>query len=130
MDLFTSCSEHVHERIILLDRKLRNEVAGRRDLSLSDCGKFGHWERSFLNDHGAAYLESKSKMKDTAGRGPNGGGGGGGDKQGKKLKEPCNRFNEERCPSSKSACRYSHVCSRCKRNHPLPKCDHPPAVPE
>ncbi|KAJ7921066.1 hypothetical protein B0H13DRAFT_1508646, partial [Mycena leptocephala] len=51
-DLFISSAEHVHERIILLDRKLRNEVAGRRDLSLSDCGRFGHWERSFLSDSG------------------------------------------------------------------------------
>ncbi|KAJ7506312.1 hypothetical protein B0H11DRAFT_2186100 [Mycena galericulata] len=85
-DLFNSSAEHVHERIILLDRKLRNEVAGRRDLSLSDCGRFGHWERSFLNDSGAAYLESKPKAKD-GGRG--GGTGGSGEK---KKSEPCRRF--------------------------------------
>jgi hypothetical protein len=32
-DLFTGSAEHVHERIILLDRKLGNKAAGRRDLS-------------------------------------------------------------------------------------------------
>jgi hypothetical protein len=128
MDLFTSSADFVHERIILLDRKLRNEAAGRRDLELSDCARFGHWERSFLNDNGAAYLESKPKAKDTSKRG-GGSNGGGGDSQ-KKSAEPCRRFNDEHCPSNKATCRYAHVCSRCKRNHPLPKCDRPPAVPE
>lgn len=37
MDLFISSGDHIHERIVLLDRKIRNEVAGRRDLLLSDC---------------------------------------------------------------------------------------------
>jgi hypothetical protein len=127
MDLFTSSAEYVHERIILLDRKLRNEAAGRRDLELSDCARFSHWERSFLNDNGAAYLESKPKAKDTPGRGGSNNGGGSGDN---KSKEPCRRFNNERCPSSKATCRYAHVCSRCKRNHPFPKCDRPSAVSE
>ncbi|KAJ7934530.1 hypothetical protein B0H13DRAFT_2488363 [Mycena leptocephala] len=77
MDLFTSSGEIVHPRIILLDRKLRNEVAGRRDLLLSDCRQFGHWERSFLNDNGAAYLESRPKAKDTTARGVGSSGGGG-----------------------------------------------------
>ncbi|KAJ7488694.1 hypothetical protein B0H11DRAFT_2191872 [Mycena galericulata] len=90
IDLFISSAEHVHERIILLDRKLRNEVAGRRDLSLSDCGRFGHWERSFLSDSGAADLDSKPKAKD----GRRGGGTGGSGE--KKKSEPCRRFNDER----------------------------------
>ncbi|KAJ7356575.1 hypothetical protein DFH08DRAFT_688781, partial [Mycena albidolilacea] len=129
MDLFTSSANFVHERIILLDRKLRNEAVGRRDLELSDCTRFGHWERSFLNDNGAAYLESKPKVKDTSKRGGGSNSGGGGDSQ-KKSAEPCRRFNDEHCPSNKATCCYAHVCSRCKRNHPLPKCDRPAAVPE
>jgi hypothetical protein len=129
MDLFTSSAEHVHERIILLDRKLRNEAAGRRDLELSDCRQFSHWERSFLNDNGAAYLESKPKAKDSSGRGAGNNGGGGKDGQ-KKVNELCKRFNEERCPSNKSTCRYIHICSRCRRNHPVTRCDRPAAVPE
>ncbi|KAJ6610712.1 hypothetical protein B0H10DRAFT_1811192, partial [Mycena sp. CBHHK59/15] len=128
MDLFSSSGEHVHERIILLDRKLRNEAAGRRDLELSDCARFAHWERSFLNDNGAAYLESKPKTKILRGRGTSAAGGGG-DGQ-KKSTEICKRFNDERCPSNKSSCRFSHICSRCRRNHPVSKCDRPSAVPE
>jgi hypothetical protein len=128
MDLFSSSGEHIHERIILLDRKLCNEAAGRRDLLLSDCRQFGHWERSFLNDNGAAYLDSKPKAKDVVGRGTGGGGSNGGD--GQKKKEACKRFNDERCPSSKQSCRYLHICSRCRRNHPVTKCDRPAAVPE
>ncbi|KAJ7642304.1 hypothetical protein B0H17DRAFT_960166, partial [Mycena rosella] len=128
-DLFTSSGEHVHERVIRLDRKLRIEAAGRRDLALNNCAKFSHWERSFLNDNGAAHLQLTPKTKDTPGCGPNSGSGNGADKQGK-SKEPCNRFNEERCPSNKSNCRYTHICSRCRRNHPLSKCDRPPAIPE
>jgi hypothetical protein len=128
MDLFSSSGEHVHERIILLDRKLRNEAAGRRDLELSDCRHFSHWERSFLNDNGAAYLESKQKAKDGAGKGSGGTGGGAEGK--KKNPEPCKRFNDERCPSNKSSCRYTHICSRCKRSHPITKCDRPAAIPE
>ncbi|KAJ7669652.1 hypothetical protein B0H17DRAFT_949179 [Mycena rosella] len=64
-DLFTSSAEHTHERVIFLDRKLRNEAAGRRDLALNDFAKFGHWERSYLNDNGAAYLELKPKAKES-----------------------------------------------------------------
>jgi hypothetical protein len=130
MDLFTSSGEHVHDRIILLDRKLRNEVAGRRNLELSDCRHFSHWERSFLNDNGAAYLDSKAKTKDASGRGAAGVNGGGGDKNKEKSKEPCKRFNDERCPSNHKNCRYTHICSRCKRSHPVTKCDRPPAIPE
>ncbi|KAJ7936396.1 hypothetical protein B0H13DRAFT_1853459 [Mycena leptocephala] len=125
MDLFTNTAEHVHERVILLDRRLRNEAAGRRDLLLSDCSQFHHWERAFLNDNGAAFLESKPKAKDSSSRGA-GGSGGGGEKQ-KKIKG--NRYNEERCPATKSTCRYAHICSRCKHNHPFPKCDRPSAAP-
>ncbi|KAJ6541789.1 hypothetical protein B0H19DRAFT_958387 [Mycena capillaripes] len=128
MDFFSSSGEHMHERIILLDRKLRNEAAGRRDLKLSNCGRFSHWERSFLNDHGAAYLESKPKAKDGGGKGTGSTGGGGDGK--KKSPEACKRFNNERCPSSKTSCRYTHICSRCRRNHPVTKCDRPPAIPE
>jgi len=36
LDMFTSTGEHAHERIILLDRRIRNEAAGRRDLELND----------------------------------------------------------------------------------------------
>jgi hypothetical protein len=126
-DLFSGSAAHVHECIIRLDRKLRNEAAGRRDLLLSDCSQFGHWERSFLNDNGAAHLEFKQKTKDAPGRAS---GSGSGFSEGQKKKEPCNRFNGERCSSSKAASRYSHICSRCKRNHPVTKCDRPAAVPE
>ncbi|KAJ7718017.1 hypothetical protein DFH07DRAFT_785037 [Mycena maculata] len=97
-DLFVSSAEHVHERVILLDRKLCNEVAGRRDLLLSDCGQFSHWERSFLNDNGAAYLESKLKTKEVS-KGVSAGSSGE-----KKKSEPC------------------------RRNHPVSKCDRPSAV--
>ncbi|KAJ7741995.1 hypothetical protein DFH07DRAFT_750750 [Mycena maculata] len=121
-DLFVSSAEHVHERVILLDRKLCNEVAGRRDLLLSDCGQFSHWERSFLNDNGAAYLESKPKTKEVS-KGVSAGSSGE-----KKKSEPCRRFNDERCPSNKSTCRFAHICSRCRRNHPVSKCDRPSAV--
>ncbi|KAJ7461001.1 hypothetical protein B0H11DRAFT_2241977 [Mycena galericulata] len=124
-DLFSSSGEHVHERIILLDRRLRNEAAGRRDLLLSDCREFSHWERSYLNDNGAAYLQFKPKAKDNGGK--TGGSGGGGEK---KSKEACRRFNDDRCPSNKATCRYAHICSRCKRNHPVSKCDRPAAIPE
>ncbi|KAJ7938522.1 hypothetical protein B0H13DRAFT_2301550 [Mycena leptocephala] len=121
--------QHVHKRIILPDWKLRNEAAGRRDLELSDCRQSSHWERSFLNDNGAAYLESKPKMKDSSGKGAGNNGGGGKDGQ-KKVNELCKRFNEERCPSNKSTCRYIHICSWCRRNHPVTRCDRPAAVPE
>ncbi|KAJ7073441.1 hypothetical protein B0H15DRAFT_806756 [Mycena belliarum] len=130
-DLFASAGEHVHERVILLDRKLRNEVAGRRDLELSSFAQFGHWERSFLSDHGAGFLESRQKAKGPAGRGSTDAGGASSGSASKKNSEPCKRFNEERCPSSKSQCRYTHVCSRCKRgHHPITKCDRPAAIPE
>ncbi|KAJ7747653.1 hypothetical protein DFH07DRAFT_775973 [Mycena maculata] len=124
IDLFISSAEHVHQRIILLDRKLRNEAAGRRDLLLSDCARFAHWERSFLNDNGAAYLESKPKAKD-GGKGASSGSGGE-----KRKSEPCKRFNDDRCPASKNSCRYAHICLRCKRNHPVSKCDRPSALSE
>ncbi|KAJ7706779.1 hypothetical protein B0H17DRAFT_918979, partial [Mycena rosella] len=102
-DLFTSSGEHVHERVIRLNRKLRIEAAGCHDLALNDCAKFSHWERSFLNDNGTAHFQLTPKAKDTPGRGPSSGSGSGGDKQGK-SKEPCNCFNEERCPSNKANC--------------------------
>ncbi|KAJ6616972.1 hypothetical protein B0H10DRAFT_1948661 [Mycena sp. CBHHK59/15] len=62
MDTFISCSENVHERI-LLDRKLCNEVAAHRDLLLSDFHHFGHWEHSFLSDHGLLTLLPSLKRK-------------------------------------------------------------------
>nr|GAT60586.1 predicted protein [Mycena chlorophos] len=68
-DLFTSSADTLHPRIILLDHRIRNEVASRRDLELSECHKFAHWERSFLSDHGAGYLEHKSKEKEIGGNG-------------------------------------------------------------
>ncbi|KAJ6570339.1 hypothetical protein B0H10DRAFT_1759974, partial [Mycena sp. CBHHK59/15] len=112
-DLFSSCGEHVHNRIILLDRKIRDEAAGRRDLELSDCKQFSHWERSFLNDNGAAYLETSSKHKAKSPSGRGGGGGSSSSADPKKSSEPCKRFNDERCPSNKTTCRYTHICSRC-----------------
>ncbi|KAF7305905.1 hypothetical protein HMN09_00744700 [Mycena chlorophos] len=68
-DLFTSSADSLHPRIILLDRRIRNEAASRRDLELSECHKFAHWERSFLSDYGAGYLEHKSKEKEIGGNG-------------------------------------------------------------
>ncbi|KAJ7117926.1 hypothetical protein C8R43DRAFT_901737 [Mycena crocata] len=135
IDLFASSADYTHDRIIRLDRKIRNEAAGRRDLALSEClvGVFSHWERSFLSDHGTAYLESKSQTqgsgRDGGSNGSSNSGGSRGEGQ-KKSKEPCRRFNDDNCPSNKNTCRYAHICIRCKRSHPVSKCNRPPAVPE
>ncbi|KAJ6627569.1 hypothetical protein B0H10DRAFT_1941264 [Mycena sp. CBHHK59/15] len=63
MDFFISSADHVYKRIILLDCKLRNEVAGRHDIELCDFTQFSHWVWSFVSDHGTAYLTFKPKAK-------------------------------------------------------------------
>ncbi|KAJ7067286.1 hypothetical protein C8F01DRAFT_1208405 [Mycena amicta] len=49
----------------MLDRKIRTEVAGRRNVLLSACefGRFVHFERSCLNDYGAVYTDTNAKSK-------------------------------------------------------------------
>ncbi|KAK7062284.1 hypothetical protein R3P38DRAFT_2494480 [Favolaschia claudopus] len=117
-DLFLSCSDRTHERVILLDRKIRNEVAARRDLELSNFSSFGHWERAFLNDNGSGVASSVAKAHDGSQSVA-----GGSKKSKDKSPEPCRRFNDGRCPSKGSQCRYSHICSNCRRSHPVTKCD-------
>lgn len=114
MDIFSSCNTSLHERVILLDRKIRNEVASRRDVLLSDFFKFTHWERSYLSDQGSAHISNRPEAKT-----------GGEQIRSRRNPEPCIRFNEERCPSSAATCQFTHICSRCKRRHPANKCTRP-----
>ncbi|KAK6966530.1 hypothetical protein R3P38DRAFT_2590703 [Favolaschia claudopus] len=117
-DLFLSCSDRTHERVILLDRKIRNEVAARRDLELSNFSGFGHWERAFLNDNGSGVTSAVVKARDGSQSVT-----GGSNKNKEKSSEPCRRFNDGRCPSKSNQCRYTHVCSNCRRSHPVTKCE-------
>ncbi|KAJ7709055.1 hypothetical protein B0H17DRAFT_1124822 [Mycena rosella] len=62
-----SCGEGIHDQIILLNRRLHNEAAGRRDLEFSSCSQFDQWEHLYLNNNSAAFLESKQKAKGLSG---------------------------------------------------------------
>lgn len=117
---FSAYHESAHQRVITLDRKVRMEVASRRDVALNDFRKFDHLEITCINDLGRAVVSSKT------GSGPGWSGIGHSGSKPQKVQAPCNRFNQGRCTSSASRCKYLHVCSRCRQNgHAVEKCSHP-----
>ncbi|KIL56348.1 hypothetical protein M378DRAFT_62550, partial [Amanita muscaria Koide BX008] len=113
---FEAYHESAHHRVLTLDRKIRVEVASRRDIALNDFSKFAHFEISFIHDLGTGYLSLKANPTN---REPGGGDG----FRTQKVQVPCNRFNQNRCLSALGKCKYLHICSRCRKaGHGVEKC--------
>lgn len=113
LGIFGGTNPISHYRVINFDKRVRREVARRRDLSLDSFKAFSEWNIQYLTDIGIGANDEKPTPRDRAT------GGGGSTK-----KEPCIKYNEERCTRSGSNCRYAHVCSICKRpGHASIKCN-------
>ena len=101
--LFTSLEPPLHTRIIQYDRAVRNCVAQRRNLLLTNFTDFSNLHILHIQKPGIA------SGTHSEGRGRNTG-------SGSKRRDPCRRFNEGRCPNSQATCAYAHVCSKCRSN--------------
>ena len=119
---FEAYHPSAHYRVLDLDRKIRVEAASRRDLALNDFHKYSHFETSFTSDSGNGHLASKmGSNRGSSGRDQRD------TPQIQKVQVPCNRFNQGRCPSTPSKCKYLHICSHCRKgSHVMEKCTNPP----
>jgi hypothetical protein len=112
LQLFSALPVEAHSRIINFDKAVRVRVAQRRDLTLSDTNQFVdlqfHWIQS-VGSLPASCFSRDRRPEQSA------------DKTSRR--DPCRRWNEGRCPNTNSACKYKHVCSKCRsNNHTMPEC--------
>lgn len=100
--LFSGMPEQAHDRVIALDKAMRIRVASRRDLLLTNQQAFADLFSIWITNAAAAITagERKSKLS----RPP------------VNKRDPCQRYNANRCPNSFANCRYAHVCSNCRSN--------------
>ncbi|KAJ7586744.1 hypothetical protein C8J56DRAFT_787403 [Mycena floridula] len=115
-DLFSSIQQSAHQRIINYDKAVRNLVAMRRGLLLSDVSQFGHLRTNWIDSIGAG-----------AGVGVATSGSSGTSRTGNRPRVPksgevCRNWNAGNCTKG-DRCRHNHACSKCSGNHPANRCN-------
>jgi len=98
MRYFASTPSDLHDRIINYDKAVRIRVAQRRDLELTSTEQFSDLHLQWINNPAACSGTSRNGRR--AGQ----------------RRDPCRRWNENRCPNSAGTCNYAHICSRCRSN--------------
>ena len=100
--LFTSLNAPLHSRIIQYDRAVRNRVAQRRNLLLTNFSEFMDLHVLHIQKPGISGSHSEGRSH-TVGSGT-------------RCKNACRHFNEGRCPNTQATCAYAHMCSKCRNN--------------
>ena len=102
---FAASPTDQHERIINLDKAIRNRVAQRRDIELTDFLEFVDLQTHWVI-HGGGGSNKRPREGGAA-----------------RKHEPCRKWNDERCNKSSKYCLFAHICSKCKEpGHPAKKC--------
>ena len=96
-------------KVINLDKAIRRFVGEVKHIELADVGRFRHLEARYLQDDGAGNQASPRKEKES-GR-PN-----------RRSNEVCRQWNSGACNRRASECRFRHLCSKCRGNHPSTEC--------
>jgi hypothetical protein len=109
MRYFASMPTELHDRIINYDKAVRIRVAQRRDLELTEFEQLSDLQLQWVNNPAKQAGTTPSTSK--SGRKPG------------QRRDPCRRWNEQRCPNTGPACNYAHICSKCRSNaHTASEC--------
>ncbi|TFY54350.1 hypothetical protein EVG20_g9737 [Dentipellis fragilis] len=100
---FTVLGTSHHERVIAFDKAVRIRVAERRDIRLNQAQHFVDLQTLWLLNlgTGASDLSSRPHF-------------GRGNPTRPRKRDPCQRWNEGRCPNSTADCNYVHICGKCR----------------
>jgi hypothetical protein len=112
LSLFAATAPGSHSSIIFLDKAIRVRVGERRNLLLTDHGKFDDLRLYWLNPIGAGTptVDGKGKTKP---------------KSDFRCEDPCDRWNRGVCRSKASECKYRHICQACRGSHRIDECKTP-----
>jgi hypothetical protein len=106
---FFGAFPHSHSKVINLDKAIRRYTGEVKHIELSDVGLFRHLEARYLQDDGAGNRNGTRKEKESA-------------KTSRRSSETCRQWNSGTCNRRASECRYRHLCSNCRANHPSSEC--------
>ena len=113
--VFAATDVHFHDRVISFDKAVRRRVGSRRDLELTNFHRFADLRSTHMDSIGAAVVQ-RASIAATHKSGTS-------SARGKKLPEPCNRWNEGLCTLENTQCRRLHVCNKCLLSgHKQDKC--------
>ncbi|KAJ7921047.1 hypothetical protein B0H13DRAFT_1583500, partial [Mycena leptocephala] len=88
---------------------VRNRVAQRRDLELTDFSQFLDLKVAVIDSIGVGVVDAHREPSSGATRKP--------------KSEACNNWNKGRCTADAGTCRRLHVCNVCKTaGHKGPDC--------
>ena len=107
---FSSKLVTAHQKVILYDIAVRNEVGGGNATLLTEREQFSHIYSAIVMPDGVESEPKKPASKVASA---------------KPQFEICRRYNSVNgCPNTASACRYQHHCSKCRRRgHPSHECE-------
>ena len=96
-------------KVINLDKAIRRFVGEVKHIELADVGRFRHLEARYLQDDGAGNQAGPRKEKE-------------GGRPNRRSNEVCRQWNSGACNHRASECRFRHLCSKCRGNHPSTEC--------
>jgi hypothetical protein len=106
---FFGAFPHSHFKVINLDKAIRRYAGEVKHIELADVGCFRHLEAHYLQDDGAGNQTTGCKEKETG-------------RASKRSNETCRQWNSGVCNRRASECRFRHLCTRCRANHPSTEC--------
>ncbi|KAF5375461.1 hypothetical protein D9757_009962 [Collybiopsis confluens] len=98
--LFSCTPSSSHSRVINYDKAACLRVSQTRRYLLSSFGNFNNLNIRWIQ---APSWGGNNRFSSTSG-------------VGKSRRDTCHRWNKKRCPNTASACRYAHVCGKCRSN--------------
>jgi hypothetical protein len=109
LSLFASTSSIFHQRVISFDKAVRRRVGATRRLELTDYQSFADLKASHLESTGAAVGFSASQQSTTQRKSTLS------STKPSRKDEACNKWNDNACTLSATACKRSHICNVCKK---------------
>jgi len=102
--LFQASPAEAYQQVIMYDKAVRVRVSSRRDLHLTDIAEFTDLHMHWIFYGGpSSYPGPSSEPRGVK-------------RVRRERREPCRRFNENRCPNTKEDCSRPHICSKCQSN--------------
>jgi hypothetical protein len=98
---FATTQTNLAFHVIELDKAIRRFAGERRNVELTEFGKFAKLEKAFLQSGGIFFTDQLSRSKNDV----------------IKSDEICRLYNAGICCRRGSTCKYKHVCKSCRAKH-------------
>jgi hypothetical protein len=112
---FASVHPGSHWKVLNLDKAIRKHIGSVNNISLNDFGKFRYLETRHLHGHGAGESSTHAKERANQKESTN-------PSASWRKSDPCRLWNEGKCKHHVSACKFRHVCERCRGPHCKTSC--------